>query len=40
MKLQVGLFGDIAGWQKKLETLSELYDTDEEGGLHRILQGA
>ena len=37
---QVGIFGDIAGWQRNLERVSNLYDTDEEGGLHGILQGA
>jgi hypothetical protein len=38
--VQVGIFGDIAKWQRDLDRLSNLYDTDEEGGLHTILQGA
>ncbi|GFH13379.1 uncharacterized protein HaLaN_09253 [Haematococcus lacustris] len=38
IKLQVGVFGDIAKWQRDLERLSSLYDTDEEGGLHAIFQ--
>ncbi|KAJ9525246.1 hypothetical protein QJQ45_020777 [Haematococcus lacustris] len=38
VKLQVGVFGDIAKWQRDLERLSSLYDTDEEGGLHAIFQ--
>lgn len=39
IKLQVGLFGDVRKWQKELERLSELFDTDDEESLHFILQG-
>ncbi|GFR44830.1 hypothetical protein Agub_g6171, partial [Astrephomene gubernaculifera] len=38
LKVQVGLFGDVARWQRELERLSELFDTEEEEGLHYILQ--
>ncbi|KXZ42946.1 hypothetical protein GPECTOR_110g239 [Gonium pectorale] len=38
VKLQVGLFGDVRKWQKDLERLSELFDTDDEESLHFILQ--
>ncbi len=37
--LQIGLFGDIRKWQKDLEKLSELFDTEDEESLHYILQG-
>jgi hypothetical protein len=39
LDFQVGIFGNISGWQQKFERLSNLYDTDEEGGLHAIAQG-
>lgn len=38
LKVQVGLFGDVRKWQKDLERLSELYDTEDEESLHFILQ--
>ncbi|EFJ45118.1 hypothetical protein VOLCADRAFT_121219 [Volvox carteri f. nagariensis] len=38
MKVQVGLFGDVRKWQKDLERLSELFDTEDEESLHFILQ--
>ncbi|GIL80957.1 hypothetical protein Vretimale_9337 [Volvox reticuliferus] len=38
VKVQVGLFGDVRKWQKELERLSELFDTDDEESLHFILQ--
>ncbi|KAG2484725.1 hypothetical protein HYH03_016472 [Edaphochlamys debaryana] len=38
LKVQVGLFGDVRKWQKDLERLSELFDTDDEESLHYILQ--
>ncbi len=40
LKFQVGVFGDITKWQRDLARLSNLYDTDEEGGLHAIFIGA
>jgi hypothetical protein len=39
LKVQVGLFGDVRKWQKDLERLSELFDTEDEESLHYILQG-
>ncbi|GLC56409.1 hypothetical protein PLESTB_001101800 [Pleodorina starrii] len=38
MKVQVGLFGDVRKWQKDLERLSELFDTEDEESLQFILQ--
>eukprot|EP00198_Chlamydomonas_reinhardtii_P012775 XP_001702112.1 membrane protein [Chlamydomonas reinhardtii] len=38
MKVQVGMFGDVKKWQKDLERLSEQFDTEDEEGLHYILQ--
>lgn len=40
MKVQLGMFGDIKKWQRQIEKVSELFDTDEEESLHYILQGA
>lgn len=39
LKLNVGLFGNIRKFQKDLNDLSNLYDTDDEDSLHAILQG-
>jgi hypothetical protein len=39
IKVQLGLFGDVAKWQREVEKLSELFDTDDEESLHYILQG-
>ena len=33
------MFGDVKKWQKDLERLSEQFDTEDEEGLHYILQG-
>ncbi|GLI60741.1 hypothetical protein VaNZ11_002969 [Volvox africanus] len=38
IKVQVGLFGDVRKWQKDLERLSELFDTEDEESLQFILQ--
>lgn len=40
MKVQIGMFGDVKKWQKKIEKVSELFDTEDEESLHYILQGA
>lgn len=39
-KLQVGLFGDISKWQKRLDNIGTKYDTDDEEGLHNIFRDA
>lgn len=39
MKVQIGMFGDVKRWQKQIEKVSELFDTEDEESLHYILQG-
>ncbi|KAG1676639.1 hypothetical protein FOA52_008768 [Chlamydomonas sp. UWO 241] len=40
IKLQVGLFGDVNKFQKRLDDIADKYDTTDQGQLHQVYKDA